>query len=65
VVGEVVGEVEGVALGEAEGAGVESACESEAVEAMTSAKSAIPTLGIMADPMGLTLSSIRRKSLYR
>jgi len=71
--GEITGEGDGVAelvgeallVEEAVGAGVVSACESEVVEAMTSAKSAIPTLGIMADPLGLTLSSIRRKSLYK
>ena len=62
-VGDGVGE-EFVGRGDADGDGVDAALDKEALEVIRSAAIAIPTLGMMADPLGLTLSSIRRKSLY-
>ena len=47
------------------GVGVVSARETAPLAARTTAAKEITTLGNSADPLGLTLSSIRQKSLYR
>lgn len=60
------GEAEGVAEGELAGEeiGVTSAREIEPLVTTSNAATINPAPRMNADPLGLTLSSIRRKSLY-
>jgi len=51
------------AAGEGAGEGVESAREVVELKNRRRTAKAVPTFGVSADPKGLTLSSIRRKSL--
>jgi len=59
-----VGVAVGHELTDGEGLGVPAACEIETVEPRINAANAAPTFGTSADPLGVTLSSIRRISLY-
>ena len=52
-----------VVVEEGVGVGVLSACDVVALIKRIRAAKAVPVFGISADPKGLTLSSIRRKSL--